>query len=79
MMIRIYFIGVAILIIAIIANGLVVKLGIKSWYDFIELLTKKGAQAFKITLVDYFWLFIGYPFILGLGYWIGNKIYSVIF
>lgn len=76
-MLRIYIIGLAILITAIVANGIVVKLGIKSWYDFIELLMSDGTQALKLLrILDYLWLFIGYPFVLGFGYWIGEKLYT---
>ena len=78
-MIRLYIIGLAILIVAILANGIVIKLGIKSWYDFIELLSKNGTSAFNIlSTIDYLWLFIGYPLVLGSGFWIGNKIYQLI-
>jgi hypothetical protein len=76
-MLRIYIIGISILIIAIIANGIVIKLGIKSWYDLIELLQAQGSSAFeKLSVLDYIWLFIAYPLILGFGYWIGDKIYQ---
>ncbi|MTE26732.1 DUF7672 family protein [Winogradskyella ouciana] len=79
-MIRIYIIGLAILIIAIIANGIVVKLGLKSWYDFINLLTDQGISALKeISIIDYFWLLIGYPLVLGLGYYLGDKLYMLLF
>ena len=79
-MIRLYIIGLAILVIAIIANAIIVKLEIKSWYDFIELLTQNNSSAFKmLSLIDYIWLFIGYPIALGIGYWIGDKIYQLIF
>lgn len=79
-MLRLYIIGLAILVIAIIANAIIVKLEIKSWYDFIELLTQNNSSAFKIlSLIDYIWLFIGYPIVLGIGYWIGDKIYQLIF
>lgn len=79
-MLRLYIIGIAILIIAILANGIVIKLGIKSWYGFIELMSKQGLSAFNVlSFVDVLWLFIGYPIILGLGYWVGDKVYSFIF
>ena len=79
-MIRLYIIGLAILIIAILANGIILKLGLKSWYDFINLLTNDGSDAFKqISILEYLWLFVGYPLILGFGYWIGDKIYHVVF
>jgi hypothetical protein len=75
---RLYIIGLAILVIAILANGIVVKLGVKSWYDFISLLSDNGSSAFsKLSVTDYLWLFIGYPLILGCGYWIGDKIYNL--
>lgn len=79
-MVRLYIIGISILIIAIIANAVVIKLGIKSWYDFIEMLSQHGITAFKnLSTIDYIWLFIGYPMVLGLGYWLGDKIHSVMF
>ncbi|MCB0398191.1 MAG: hypothetical protein KDD26_00945 [Winogradskyella sp.] len=79
-MLRLYVIGIAILIIAILANGIIIKLGLKSWYDFIELLSKNGISAFtSLAFIDLIWLFIGYPLILGLGYWLGDKVYSFIF
>lgn len=79
-MLRIYIIGLAILIIAILANSLVVKIGLKSWYDFLNLVNEKGVVALKLTtIIDYLWLFIGYPLVLGFGYWIGDKIHNLIF
>ena len=79
-MLKLYIIGVFILIVAIIANAIIVKIGIKSWYDFIELLSEYGKSAFsKLSILDYLWLFIGYPFILGLGYYSGLKVYLLIF
>lgn len=77
-MLRIYIVGISILVIAIFANALIVKLGFKSWYDFIELLNQKGWEAFKhIDLINHLWLFIGYPLVLGLGYVLGLKIYNL--
>ncbi len=79
-MLRIYITGIAILVIAIVANGLIVKLGLKSWYDFIDILSKNGTSALsKTSVIEYLWLFIGYPLVLGLGYWLGDKIYLSIF
>nr|WP_321224780.1 hypothetical protein [uncultured Psychroserpens sp.] len=77
-MFKIYIIGICILIIAIVANGLIVKLGLKSWYDFIDLLGQHGWSALKqIGLIDYLWLFIGYPLVLGFGYILGTKLYNL--
>ena len=77
-MLRLYIIGICILIIAIVANAVIVKLGLKSWYDFIDLIGKNGWNAFKIiSIIDYIWLFIGYPLVLGLGYILGIKLYNL--
>ncbi len=79
-MLKLYIIGICILIIAILANAIIVKIGLKSWYDFIQLLSESGKQAFtKLTVMDFFWLLIGYPFVLGLGYYLGLKLYEIIF
>lgn len=77
-MIRIYIIGIAILLIAIVANGIVLKIGIKSWYDFLRILSNSGIAGFKqLSVLDYLWLFVGYPFVLGIGYWVGNHIFKL--
>ncbi|TPV35436.1 hypothetical protein FJ651_00510 [Paucihalobacter ruber] len=79
-MIKLYFIGLGILVTAIIANAIVVKIGIKSWYYFINLLAEHQMTAFsKIGILDYIWLFIGYPLVLALGYLAGSKLYHLIF
>ncbi|MGC1471756.1 MAG: hypothetical protein WA775_04110 [Psychroserpens sp.] len=46
-MLKLYIIGLCILAIAIVANALIVKIGSKSWYDFIELVSDDGWIAFK--------------------------------
>ncbi|MBT8324241.1 MAG: hypothetical protein HKP45_04135 [Winogradskyella sp.] len=79
-MLRLYIIGIAILVIAIIANALIIKLGIKSWYDFLQLLGSDGLSTLnRMTALDHLWLFIGYPFVLGLGYYLGDKLYALLF
>ena len=79
-MIRLYCIGLSILIVAIITNFLMSKLGVLSWYDFIYDLNNIGTNAFQeVKLLEYLWLFIGYPFTLGLGYLLGKKVYKSIF
>ncbi len=79
-MIRLYIIGIFILIIAIAANGLVIKLGMTSWYDLFSLLQELGSGAFKqLSVLDYLWLFVGYPLVLGCGYWIGDYVHKLIF
>ena len=79
-MLRLYIIGLFILVIAIMANVLIIKIGIKSWYDLFALFDEFGTSALKqLSLIDYLWLFIGYPLVLGCGYWIGNSVHKVIF
>ena len=79
-MTRLYLIGFCILIVAILANGIIIKIGLKSWYDFIELLSRHGTSALSmISVIDYLWLFIGYPLVLSFGYLLGSKIHSLIF
>lgn len=79
-MMRYYIIGIVILIVAIIANAVAMRLGLKTWYDFLSLLKDSGLAGFKtINVLDYIWLFIGYPLTLGFGYWIGQRIYDILF
>lgn len=79
-MLKLYLIGICILIVAILANAIIVKIGLKSWYGFIELLSQFGMDAFnKLSVFDYLWLFLGYPLVLGFGYLIGLKIYNLVF
>ena len=40
-MIRPYFIGLSILVFAILTNALANLLGVKTWYDFLNLLLDK--------------------------------------
>ena len=58
MLITIYFIGVAILVTAILLNAVVSKIRIVTWYDFV----KKPSSAHWF---DYIWLFVLYPALLG--------------
>ncbi|MBX9782409.1 MAG: hypothetical protein K2X48_03850 [Chitinophagaceae bacterium] len=77
-MLKIYIIGIAILLIAIVANVLAGILGLMSWYDAVTSLQKQGWAALKEwRLMDYIWLFAVYPFILGLGYVAGNWLYQL--
>ncbi|MBT8253120.1 MAG: hypothetical protein HKN00_07375 [Flavobacteriaceae bacterium] len=79
-MLRLYIIGLSILLIAIIANFLANKLGLKTWYDFMEILFNTTSTGIKsVGVVDYLWLFLFYPLILGLGYLLGLKLYIAVF
>ena len=71
-MVRIYVIGLSILIVAIIANFFAKIIGISTWYDFLNSFTDATTSNFKF--IDYLWLFFIYPIILGLGYFLGELI-----
>ena len=78
-MIRIYFIGLFILITAIVANILAVKLQLKSWYDLLNGLPNSKSYWELITFKDSLWLFLVYPLVLGLGAVFANFIYLKLF
>ena len=71
-MVRIYVIGISILIVAIIANFFAKIIGISTWYDFLNSFTDTTTSNFKF--IDYLWLFFIYPIILGFGYFLGELI-----
>mgnify|MGYP001203463156 FL=1 len=76
-MIKLYIIGLSVLIVAIIANVVVGKLGISTWYDFGPNLYQKGFIAIKeVGLLNSLWLFLLYPLCLGLGYLLGLSIFN---
>ena len=79
-MVKLYFIGICILVIAILANAIIGKLGIMSWYDFLNALGNQGTSTFKeLKIIDFVWLFVAYPLVLGSGYYLGDKLYSSLF
>ena len=78
-MLRIYIIGLTILLIAIFANVIVAKLGLSTWYDFGPQFFINGFSEIKeVGLLNFFWLFILYPLVLAFGYIIGDKIYNIL-
>jgi len=75
---RVYIIGISILLIAIISNVVVGKLGISTWYDFGPQFFKRGLIVLKeVGVLSSVWLFILYPLVLALGYILGDKIYNL--
>ena len=76
-MIKIYIIGLVILGIAIILNGLAAKIGILSWYDYLKLIMDKNDST-PIRWFDYAWLYMIYPFLLGVAYKLGDYMYKLI-
>ena len=74
-LIKFYFTGLVILLVAIFANLLAAQLGLKTWYDFLNQLGSGNALNFK----DGIWLFIIYPIILGCSALFGNVIWKSVF
>lgn len=79
-MLKTYFTGVIILIAAILFNGVIARVGITGWYGFLNDLAEKGGAVFRdLTVLDYAWLFILYPLLLGLSGVLANKLWSILF
>ena len=77
-MLRIYIIGVSILLIAIIVNVVIGKIGLSTWYDFGPQFFKRGFVVIKeVGFLSSIWLFFLYPIVLAFGYIIGDKIYNL--
>lgn len=65
-MLKVYVTGVVILVSAIIINVVSGLLGIIGWYDFLTGLTRDGKVFLRqLGLLDYAWLFVLYPALLG--------------
>jgi hypothetical protein len=65
--------GYLVLFCAIILNVLAQKLGVHTWYDFLQMVSANGfaAALTRMKLLDILFLFAGYPVILGLSAWAG--------
>ena len=74
-LIKLYVMGLMILIIAILVNFLATQLGLKTWYDFLNQWGNRDA----LSLKDGLWLFVLYPLILGCSLLIGNMLWKSIF
>jgi len=74
-MIKYFFIGVIILISAILANIIAAKLGLKTWYDFLNGIN----NGVSLSTFDYIWLFALYPLILGLSAKFGLMLWDKLF
>jgi hypothetical protein len=78
-MLKIYCIGIIVLLIAILANVLASVIGVMSWYDAFSSLQKNGWASLKDwSWKDYVWLFVLYPVILGAAGYYGLKLYELI-
>ena len=64
---KLFALGWAILIVAIIVNLIAKSIGINTWYDFLTGMTDKGIKdSFKnLKITDILFLFVLYPGIFG--------------
>lgn len=74
-LIKLYMMGLVVLVLAILANFLAAQLGLKTWYDFLNQWGAGNALNFK----DGLWLFVLYPLILGCSLLIGNMLWKSVF
>jgi hypothetical protein len=76
-MMKMYITGIIVLVAAIILNILIQRLGIMGWYDFLSKIQVRGREVFsEMGPADYAWLFVIYPFTLGLSAYAGEKLFS---
>ena len=78
-MIRLYFIGITVLITAILATLSAEKIEYKTGYDFLKGLSSSYNYWNVLKFKDMLWLFIAYPLLLGFGSFVGNLIYQKLF
>ena len=74
-LIKLYLVGLVVLVLAILANFLAAQLGLKTWYDFLNQWGAGNTLNFK----DGLWLFVLYPLILGCSLLIGNMLWKSVF
>jgi hypothetical protein len=61
-----YIEGWVILAAAILLNVVAGKCGIRSWYDLLLGLSREGRSWLdRLRIIDYAWLLVLYPFLLG--------------
>lgn len=63
----IFVLGISILLGAIILNLIASSIGIMTWYNFLKSPEKAG-------MLSYIWLFVIYPFGLGIIAYLGGKL-----
>ncbi len=79
-MAKTYLTGIIILIAAILLNGIIARLGITGWYEFLTGLSEKGStMVSRLRIIDWLWLFVFYPLLLGLSSILGEKLHALLF
>lgn len=76
MFIHSFLAGIAILIIAILINGLTTLINLTTWYAFIQSIINQGFKEtlFSTNIQSFVFLFLIYPFLLGLTAYISLKL-----
>lgn len=73
-MVKVYLTGLFILVAAILFNLIASVLKVMSWYDFLTKVSEQGKKVFEQTSwLDFTWLFIFYPLLLGFTAWIAER------
>jgi len=72
--IDLYIIGVSVLVGAIFINALAGYFRIMTWYQFLNDIASKGVDYLKnVGLINYLFLFLVYPLLLGIFALLGIK------
>ena len=69
---HIFLYGYVVLILAIFLNVIMKNNGILTWYDLLSI-----KDLSEVSTVNLFVLLIGYPFVLGLGSYIVDRILKI--
>ena len=78
-MLKVFMIGWVVLLAAIILNVAVQRLGIMGWYDFLLRLSNEGVKLFpQMRIIDYSWLFVVYPLLLGGSVQVGAYLHALL-
>lgn len=74
LMLKIYLIGLVILVSAIILNVIATSLNISTWFSFADKLKDKGIKAIgQEKVLSLLFLFIIYPLLLGIAAYYANR------
>jgi hypothetical protein len=78
-MLKVFMVGWVVLLAAIILNVAVQRMGIMGWYDFLLRLPIEGKKLFpQMRIIDYAWLFLVYPLLLGGSVQVGDYLHALI-
>ena len=79
-MLKVYLTGIIILVSAIVLNVLSGLLGIAGWYDFLSGLSREGKVFLRqLGVLDYAWLFVLYPALLGLSTVLADRLFKLLY